>query len=118
MMRLIAIILLPLTVILLVITFGSITIHQQAMRSMVGERDARLVSTAARALSAQIDLRVKELVGFAQMQSVLTSEPVSSTFSDVGYLLTDFDNGLAICRYSGKTVINPGKCPGVGCAVC
>jgi len=102
MMQLITIVLLPLTVILLVITFGSIAVHQQAMRSMVGERDARLVSTAARALSAQIDLRVKELIGLAQMFSVNTSEPVSSTLSNAGILLTDFDNGLAIFDIQGK----------------
>jgi two-component system sensor histidine kinase UhpB len=108
-MRLIAIILLPLTVILLLITFGSITVHQQAMRSMVGERDARLVSTAARALSAQIDLRVKELTGLAQMQLVEPSEPLSSTFSAAGYLLPDFDNGLAIVDPRGKLLSTQGN---------
>jgi signal transduction histidine kinase len=109
MMRLIAIILLPLTVILLVITFGSLTIHQQAMRSMVGERDARLVSTAARSLSAQIDLRVKELAGFAQLQSLLPSEPVISTFPDAGFLLPDFDNGLAVVDSQGKLLSTQGN---------
>jgi signal transduction histidine kinase len=102
MMQLITIVLLPLTVILLVITFGSITVHQQAMRSMVGERDTRLVSTAARALSAQIDLRIKELTGLAEMLSAPASEPVSSTLSNAGFLLTDFDNGLAIFDIQGK----------------
>jgi signal transduction histidine kinase len=109
MMRLIAIILLPLTVILLVITFGSLTIHQQAMRSMVGARDARLVSTAARSLSAQIDLRVKELAGFAQLQSLLPSEPVISTFPDAGFLLPDFDNGLAVVDSQGKLLSTQGN---------
>ena len=42
---------LPLTGILLLITFGSLSLHQDAMRTLVGERDARAARTAASALS-------------------------------------------------------------------
>ena len=108
MMQLITIILLPLTVILLVITFGSITVHQQAMRSMVGERDARLVSSAAEALDAQIGLRSKELTGLAQMLSMNTSEPISSTLSNTGFLLPDFDHGLATFNVQGNLLYTKG----------
>ena len=108
MMQLITIILLPLTLILLVITFGSITVHQNAMRSMVGERDARLVSTAARALGAQIDLRVKELTGLVLMLPSDPSESVSAYFSKSGFLLTDFDAGLAIFDAQGMLLTSQG----------
>ncbi len=108
MMQLITIILLPLILIILVITFGSITVHQRAMRSMVGERDARLVSTAARALSAQIDLRVKELNGLSQMLSANNSEPLSSTFSQADFFQTDFDGGLAIFDGQGNRMSTQG----------
>src|SRR4030066_558379 len=108
MMQLITIILLPLTIILLVITFGSITVHQNAMRSMVGERDARLVSTAARALGAQLDLRVKELTGLALMLPADPSESVSSYFSKYGFLLTDFDAGLALFDAQGMLLTSQG----------
>ena len=107
-MQTITIVLLPLTVILLVITFGSITVHQQAMRSMVGERDARLVSTAARALNAQIELRSKELTGLAQMLSINSSESISSTLSNAGFLLPDFDHGLAIFDAQGNLLYTQG----------
>jgi signal transduction histidine kinase len=109
MMQLITIVLLPLTVILLVITFGSLTVHQQAMRSMVGERDARLVSSAASALNAQIELRSKELIGLAQMLAANTSEPISSTLSKADFLLPDFDQGLAIFDAHGNLLYTRGN---------
>jgi signal transduction histidine kinase len=102
MMQLITIILLPLTLILLAITFGSITVHQRAMRSMVGERDERAVSTAARALSSQIDLRLRELAGLASMLSSDNSGKSSPALSNADYLLQDFDNGLAILDPQGS----------------
>ena len=108
MMQLITIILLPLTVILLVITFGSITVHQQAMRSMVGERDARLVSSAAGALNAQLELRSKELTGLAQMLAAEPSAPISSTLANAGYLYSDFDRGLVTFDAQGNLLYTQG----------
>ena len=108
MIQLVAIILLPLTVILLVITIGSITIHQQAMRAMVGERDARLVTTAASALSAQIDLRVKELAGLAQMLSADEAQPLLSTFTHASFLRPDFEKGLALFNKQGNLEMSQG----------
>jgi signal transduction histidine kinase len=107
-MQLITIILLPLTVILLLITFGSITVHLHAMRSMVGERDARLVSAAAGALNAQIELRSKELTGLAQMLSENPSEPISSTMLNTNFLMTDFDHGLAAFDAEGNLLYTYG----------
>jgi two-component system sensor histidine kinase UhpB len=107
-MQLIAIILLPLTIILVVITFGSITLHQQAMRSMVGERDARLVSTAARSLGAQVDLRLKELTGLGLLFTQDDSQSGLITLSNTNYLSSDFDLGLAVFDEQGNLLANTG----------
>ena len=109
--QLITIILLPLIIILLVITFGSITVHQNAMRTMIGERDARLVNTAARAMSAQVDLRMKELTGLALMLSSNTSEPIAASFSNADFFLTDFDCGLGIFDAQGRLLSTPENSP-------
>lgn len=108
MMQLIAIILLPLTLLLVAITFGSISVHQNAMRTLVGQRDERLVSTAARALGAQIDLRAKELTGLALLFTSESTQPISSTLSNAGYLSQDFDLGLAVLDTQGRVLATSG----------
>ena len=52
--QLLAITVLPLTLLLLVIAFGSVALHQQDMRSLVGERDERAVQSAAAALNSEL----------------------------------------------------------------
>jgi hypothetical protein len=89
------IVLLPLTILLVAITFGSLSIHQQAMRSMVGERDARAVQTAAGALNAQVDNRVKEVQSMAELLSANPSQPLTTTLSSLSFLMPDFDAGVA-----------------------
>lgn len=101
-LQLFAIILLPLTLLLVVITFGSLSIHQNAMRTMVGERDARAVRTAASALSAQIDNRVKELNSLQQLIPSNASTQAQTTLDNIGYLMADFDIGIAIVNPQGE----------------
>ncbi|HEX9090974.1 MAG TPA: ATP-binding protein [Anaerolineales bacterium] len=107
-MQLFTIILLPLTILLVVITFGSIAVHEKAMRTLVGERDERLVSVGGRALSAQVDLRVKELTGLAQLYSSEANKQFSSVSPNASYFLGDFDNGLAIFASDGKLLMREG----------
>jgi hypothetical protein len=63
--QLFVITILPLTVLTLVITFGSLSVHQKAMRMMVGERDERAVRTAAAALEEQLKHRQDAIRGLA-----------------------------------------------------
>lgn len=108
-MQLFTIIFLPLTILLVAITFGSISVHQQAMRSLVGERDERLVSIGSKALSDQVDLRVKELKGLSLAFSSETSIPGQSILANTGYLGQDFDQGLAVYDLKGKQLIGNGN---------
>jgi signal transduction histidine kinase len=110
-LQLFAIILLPLTLLLVVITFGSISIHQKAMRTLVGERDARAVRTAASALSAQVDNRVKELNSIEELLSANSSKPVTTTLDSIGYLMPDFDAGVAVFNPQGELLAVRGDQP-------
>jgi len=103
-LQLFAIVLLPLTLLLVAITFGSITIHQQAMRSLVGERDERAVRIAANALSTQIDSRVQELDSLSLMLSENSSQPVTVTLSGLGSLVSGFDAGVSVFSPQGKLI--------------
>ena len=108
MTQLFTIIFLPLTILLVVITFGSIAVHEKAMRTLVGDRDERLVSIGGRALSAQVDLRVKELTGLALLYASDDATQINSIFPNASYLLGDFDNGLAIYTPDGKLLTSEG----------
>ncbi len=103
-LQLFAIILLPLTLLLVAITFGSLSIHQQAMRNIVGERDARAVRTAASALNAQVDYRMKEMQIIADLLSANSSQPITTTLASISSLMPDFDAGVAIFSPHGEQV--------------
>ncbi len=101
-LQLFAIILLPLTILLVVITFGSISIHERAMRDLVGERDARAVRSAASALSTQVDNRVQEVRSIAMLLSANSSKPITTTLDSLSYLTADFDAGIARFKPQGQ----------------
>ncbi len=101
-LQLFAIILLPLTILLVGITFYSLSIHQKAMRNMVGERDVRAVRTAARSLGTQVDNRVKELESIQQIISTNPASDVTTTLNNIGYLMADFDIGVAVVNLKGE----------------
>src|SRR5512133_2524020 len=62
-LQVIAAIVFPLTLLLVGVSFGSFFIHQNAMRSMVGERDERAVRAAASAIDSEIAHRTDTLRG-------------------------------------------------------
>jgi len=101
-LQLFVIILLPLTLLLVGITFGSITIHQRAMRTLVGERDVRAVRIAASALSAQLENRVQELTSIELLLSADSSQGVTTNLSTIAYLMPAFDSGVAVFDPQGK----------------
>ena len=71
--QLFAVTVLPLTLLLLVIAFGGVNMHQQDMRALVGERDERAVQSAAAALQSELHHRMATVTSMA----VLTSEELS-----------------------------------------
>ena len=56
---------LPLTLLLAIIAFGGLSLHQRAMRQMVGERDERATRAAAATLEEQLQRRAAAVANLA-----------------------------------------------------
>lgn len=102
-----AITVLPLTLLLLVIAFGSVEMHQQDMRALVSRRDERSVQAASAALESELHHRmagISSLAAFANTAADLTLDEKLATSSD---LLSDFNGGVAFLDSSGRLIITP-----------
>jgi signal transduction histidine kinase len=82
---------LPLTLLLLVIAFGGINMHQQDMRALVGERDERAVQSAASALESELHHRAATIAFLAN----------SSEDNISPDLISDFDDGIVFFNADG-----------------
>ena len=93
--QLVVLTILPLTLLLLAIALGSVYMHQQDMRALVGERDERAVQSAAAALEAELHHRgttIASLALFIDSEDDLSSENLIIADED---MMIDFDGGLA-----------------------
>jgi len=93
--QLVVLTILPLTLLLLAIALGSVYMHQQDMRALVGERDERAVQSAAAALEAELHHRgttIASIALFMDAKVDLSSEYLLIADDD---LKIDFDGGLA-----------------------
>jgi signal transduction histidine kinase len=102
-------ILLPLAALLLVVTFGSLELHRQAMRTLVGQRDERAVRAAAQALTEQLNQRVNEI---QMLASSISQQASSQELSDVlqrnRFLRANFDAGIAFFTPDGQLLVANG----------
>ena len=102
---------LPLTLLVIAFTFGSLVLHQQAMRSLVGERDQLAVRTAASALAEQVRQRANAVrLLSVDAQDVSTSD-LETLLARVDFLRSDFDYGLAFFDKSGSLEAASGDSP-------
>ncbi len=90
---------LPLTLLLLGIAFGSLFLHQQSMRRLVGERDERATRAAASAISEQLQHRAAVTRSLALRAADLGNP--QHVITDALFLLPDFDGGIALYDQSG-----------------
>lgn len=99
-------VILPISILLIAITFGSLTLHQDAMRDLVAARDQRTVSSSARALGEQLDHRmdVIQSIGIRASADMTQDDFLSS----VAFLLNDFDAGLALLSPDGSLIWHTG----------
>lgn len=107
--QLLVVTILPLAALTVVIAFGSLAIHQRAMRALVGERDERAVRTAAAALEEQLRHRQDAMRGLATLADYLDSKNLSQIFTNSTYLLDDFDIGLALFSTDGSLRLSTGN---------
>ena len=99
--QVLAITVLPLTLLLLLIAFGSVSLHQKDMRALVGERDERAVKAAAAALTSELHHRasnISNLVALAELSDNTTSIRATND------LASDFDGGLAYLDMDGQLI--------------
>lgn len=105
-LQLIAAIVIPLTLALVAISFGSFFLHQNAMRSMVGERDER----AARASAAIIQSEIQRRADFVRGLAVFTGQDniLEHTRRQAETNSALFEYGLALYPPQGKPQIISG----------
>ncbi|MGE5250130.1 MAG: histidine kinase [Bacteroidota bacterium] len=103
--QLLAITVLPLTLLLLIIAFGSIFLHQQDMRALVGERDERAVRSAAAALGSELHHRAASIGDLVALAEASGQRSVVRSTAD---LASDFDGGLAYLDESGRLIAATG----------
>lgn len=104
--QLLAITVLPLTLLLLLIAFGSVYLHQQDMRALVGERDERAVQSAAAALASELHHRAASISNLAALADLSNS---TSSIIATDDLASDFDGGLAYLDYDGSLITSTGQ---------
>ncbi|MBN8655912.1 MAG: hypothetical protein J0M11_09255 [Anaerolineae bacterium] len=105
--QLFAVTVLPLTLLLLFIAFGGVNMHQQDMRTLVGERDERAVQSAAAALQSELHHRMATIASMA----VLASEDISfkDIFATTNDLAKDFNGGIAFLNTDGHLIEKTGN---------
>jgi signal transduction histidine kinase len=99
--QLLAITVLPLTILLLLIAFGSVSLHQQDMRALVAERDERAVQSASAALDSELHHRLTNISNLAALAELSKNSSSIATTSD---LSSDFDGGLAYLEINGDVI--------------
>ena len=93
--QLFAVTILPLTLLLLLIAFGSVYLHEQDMRALVGTRDERAVQSAAAALESELHHRAATVALLSNSNQELL---------DLADLASDFDGGLAFFDSDGERI--------------
>jgi len=89
----------PLSILLLVITFVSLSLHQDAMRNLVGVRDERTTRSAASALKEQLNHRGSQLKNLARRAA--DGIPLNEILASSDFLQVEFDIGLAFFSNDG-----------------
>ena len=104
--QVIALVFLPLTVLVLIVSLGSTNLHQNAMRSLVGERDQRAARSVANAINTQLLHRadlIRSLAVRGREEVTLDDILNSSAFLD-----QEFDLGLAYVNADGSIITSRG----------
>lgn len=109
--QLFAITVLPLTLLLLLIAFGSVYLHEQNMRALVSERDERAVQSAAAALDSELHHRMANISSMAIYYASAGDLAFEKIFTDSTVRAADFDGGMAFLDSSGRPIAKTGNDP-------
>lgn len=111
-LQLFVLFILPLTLLLLIITFWSYSVHQRDMRRLVGERDERAVQSASASIEEHLDHRLSSIHSLSLRASAATAGEYTDILNSSEYLLSDFEGGLGLVSVDGKLLSYRGD-PGV-----
>jgi signal transduction histidine kinase len=100
--QLILVTFLLLTVLVLAVAFGSLAVHQRAMRSLIAERDERAVKAAATALEDMVNHRIFTIRSLALQAGLSGQQQAASILASSSYLQEEFDSGLALFTPDGR----------------
>ena len=99
-LQLFLIIVLPITVLLLVVVFGSQTLHHEAMSNLVGDRDLRTVQATAKSLGHEI-AHLKSVIQILSI-SLDQGANLEAMILPVEENATTFDGGIALIGADGE----------------
>jgi len=89
----------PLTALLLIVAFGSQSLHREAMRNLVGDRDLRTARAAASSIGQEIDRSINTMDLLSR--SLDTDTDFSSFIFKPEEINSIFDGGLALFSQDG-----------------
>ena len=98
---------LPLIVLVLIVTYGSLKLHHEGMRSLVASRNLRAVQYAAAGIEKEIDHRT-EVLGLLSKRL----EPVdqlSNTFSNIQGEMAAYEGGVVVIEPEGTIAASTGS---------
>lgn len=102
--QLLLITVLPLTLFLAIISFGSLTMHQQAMRELVVERDIRAVKAAASSIGVILQHKI-DVLGLVA-ESAARGARITDTLAINPELLREFPDGIALYAEDGSLIMH------------
>lgn len=100
--QLFLLVILPLTTLLICVSFSGVWFHQQTMRTMIEERDKRAVQAIASTITQQLLFRLVILQNVAQ-QAVRLDAP-AHVLEDTAGLTHHFEGGLALFSPEGQYI--------------
>lgn len=96
----------PLTILVLIVAFGSTSLHENAMRRLVGERDERAARSVANAINSQL-LHRTDLIHSLAIRG--HQEPnIEEVLNSSAFLDQEFDMGLAFLSADGVIIASRG----------
>ncbi len=101
-LQLFFVIILPISVLLLLVVFGSQELHHEAMRSLVGDRDLKTVRAAADSLQREV-LHLNNSIQILS-RSIHGKSDLNALILEPGEISSTFDGGIALYSSDGQLI--------------
>jgi signal transduction histidine kinase len=110
MLQIFPVVILPLAVLLIITTLAGLSLHQQSMRELAAERDARTVAIAAEALSDELEQRLRLLESLVtHIDPGASTSDMSDSLERAAITLDDPGTSLAYLDPQGNVLASFGE---------